>query len=184
MRTPVSRSAAVGAWITVGIILALAAGALAYGMQRLRVTGAVEAGFAADPSCLQRSVTADPPTGSCRLVAGRIVGAVVPSSTGRRCPCAEATIALPDGREAREHFTGRIAATVLRGSAPAVLLFHDRIVDYYSRDDFQPTSDDPEEAVMSDQGLVAWGALMLLVFVVPLTWRAATLRRKRSGRRV
>jgi len=88
----------------------------------------------------------------------------------------------PTAREAAEHFTGRIAAGVLRGSAPAVLLFHDRIVDYYSHDDFEPTSDDPEEAVMSDQGLMAWGALMLVVFVLPLTWRAITLRRNKNER--
>jgi len=181
MPAPVSRSSAIGAWITQGIILTLAAGALAYGMQRLSVTGAIQARFAADPSCRQRMITAHPPVGACRLVEGRIIGPVS-LTTGRRCPCVDATIALPDGREASEHFSGRIAVAVLHGSAPTVLLFHDRIADYYSREDFEPTSEDPEEAVMSDQGLVAWGGLMLLIFVLPLTWRAITLQRSSRKR--
>jgi len=183
MRAPVSRASALSAWIVTIILMGLAATALIYGGTRLRATSAIQASFAADPSCRPPAPASRPRAGACRLVPGRIVGAVDPSSTGRHCPCAAATIALPDGRESHEYFHGKIAVAVRQGIAPVALLFHDRDVDYYAGDDVEPTNDDPEEAVMSDQGLVAWGALMVLIFVVPLAIRAATLRRNQTRSR-
>jgi hypothetical protein len=181
MSTRISRAAAVAAWIVAGLIFTGAAIAFVAGAIRLQTSLAVQARFAADPSCRVPSLVPRPRSGACRLVPGRIIGPVTPGPSARNCPCVVALIALPDGRQVRASFHRRIAVSVSRGIAPSVLLFGNRIAAYYARDHYEPAGADPEMVVTSDLTLTVGGALMMAVFGLPLAARSvryATQRRR------